>query len=105
MLSKTRDASKSPTANGARKRSQDMHSVDVLEEAIALAEYCGFEARREFLGESTGGACRIGGQWILFVDLSLPAAEQLSQVIAAIRSSGVVRPTDNTSRVLRGLLK
>lgn len=83
----------------------NMHSVDVLEEAIALAEYCGFEVRREFLGESTGGACRIGGQWILFVDLSLPAAEQLSQVIAAMRSSGVVRPTDSTSRILRGLLE
>lgn len=81
-----------------------MHSVDVLEEVIALAEYSGFEVRREFLGESTGGACRIGGQWILFVDLSLPAGEQLSQVIAAVRATGVVQPRDSTSSVLRSLL-
>lgn len=105
MLSKTRDASKSPPACGARERVKEMHSVDVLEEVIGLAEYYGFEVRREFLGESTGGACRIGGQWILFVDLSLPAAEQLSQVIAAVRSTGVVHPLDSTSGVLRGLLR
>lgn len=104
MLSKTRDASKSPPAYDARERAKKMHSVDLLEEVIGLAEHCGFEVRREFLGESTGGACRIGGHWVLFVDLSLPAAEQLSQVIAAVRSTGVVKPQDSTSRVLRGLL-
>ena len=104
MLSKTRDASKSPTARSAPERSKDMHSVDVLEEVIALAEFSGFEVRREFLGESAGGACRIGGQWILFVDLSLPAGEQLSQVIAPVRASGAVHPSDSTSSVLRSLL-
>lgn len=81
-----------------------MHSVDLLEEVIALAEYYGFEIRREFLGESTGGACRVGGRWILFVDLSLPAGEQLSQVLAAVRSTNVVKPIDATSNTLRGLL-
>ncbi len=81
-----------------------MHSVDVLEEAIELAESSGFEVRREFLGESTGGACRIAGQWLLFVDLSLPASEQLSQVLVALRSSGVVRPLPSTSATLRSLL-
>ena len=104
MLSKTRDASKSALGTGARERVKDMHSIDLLEEVITLAEFYGFEVRREFLGESTGGACRIAGQWILFVDLSLPAAEQLSQVIAAVRSTGIVQPLDSTSRVLRGQL-
>lgn len=104
MLSKTRDASKSPPAYGASERAKEMHSVDILEEVIGLAEYYGFEVRREFLGESTRGACRIGGHWILFVDLSLPAAEQLSQVIAAVRSTGIVIPLASTSRTLHGLL-
>ena len=81
-----------------------MHSVDVLEEAIELAECSGFEVRREFLGESTGGACRIAGQWLLFVDLSLPAAEQLSQVVTALRTTGRVRPQAATSAALRSLL-
>jgi hypothetical protein len=82
-----------------------MHSVDVLEEAIELAECAGFEVRREFLGESTGGACRIAGQWLLFVDLSLPAAEQLAQVVTALRTTGRVRPRADTSAALRGLLE
>ena len=81
-----------------------MHSVDVLEEAIELAESSGFEVRREYLGESAGGACRIAGQWLLFVDLSLPTDEQLSQVVCALRSSGVVTARPSTSFALRALL-
>lgn len=81
-----------------------MHSVDVLEEAIELAESSGFEVRREFLGESTGGACRIAGRWLLFVDQALPASEQLTQVIGALRASGVVYPQAQTSAALRSLL-
>lgn len=81
-----------------------MHSVDVLDEAIELAESSGFEVRREFLGESTGGACRIAGRWLLFVDLSLPADEQLSQVASALRASGIVYPLATTSSALRSLL-
>ncbi len=81
-----------------------MHSVDVLEEAIELAEASGFEVRREFLGESAGGACRIAGKWLLFVDQSLPASEQLLQVVSALRTSGVVYPQALTSPVLRSLL-
>lgn len=81
-----------------------MHSVDLLEEAIELAESSGFEVRREFLGESASGACRIAGQWLLFVDLSLPAGEQLTQVVEALRSSGFVHPRPSTTAVLRSLL-
>lgn len=81
-----------------------MHSVDLLEEAIELAESSGFEVRREFLGESAGGACRIAGQWLLFVDLSLPVGEQLTQVVGALRSSGFAHPRPSTSAVLRSLL-
>ncbi|MEZ6078524.1 MAG: hypothetical protein R3C56_23490 [Pirellulaceae bacterium] len=81
-----------------------MHSIDVLEEAIELAESSGFEVRREFLGESTGGACRIAGQWLLFVDLSLPTGEQLLQVVSGLRSSGVVTPRASSSAALRSLL-
>ena len=81
-----------------------MHSVDLLEEVIALVEYYGFEVRREVLSESAGGACRMGGRWILFVDQSLPAAEQLSQVIAAVRSTHAVVPIQSTSNALRRLL-
>ncbi len=82
-----------------------MHTVDLLKEVLALAEKSGFEIRHEFLGESTGGACRIGGKWLLFVDQSLSAPEQLTQVVQALRSSRIVQPEANTSPTLRQMLR
>ncbi len=81
-----------------------MHSVDLLNEALALAEKSGFEIRNEHLHEATGGACRIGEKWLLFVDHSLPAPEQLTQVVRALRISRIVQPEANTSSTLRQLL-
>ena len=60
-----------------------MHTIDLLEEALRLAEQAGFEVRRQWLGESNGGACRIGEQKVLFVNLSLTADEQLRPRIRA----------------------
>lgn len=81
-----------------------MHTVDLLEEAIALAEQTGFEIRREVLSQSGGGACRVGARWLLYIDQSLPAAEQLSQVVQALRRSAVVAPLPESSPHLRNLL-
>ncbi len=81
-----------------------MHSVDILAEAITLAEKNDFEVRQEYLGGSTGGACRIAGRWILFVDLSLPIDEQLTQTIAALRSSRVIDSRHANSQTLQRLL-
>ena len=54
-----------------------MHSVDLLEEALNLAQVHGFEVRREWLGDAPGGACRVGSKWLLYANLSLTADEQL----------------------------
>ncbi|MCA9132421.1 MAG: hypothetical protein KDA45_04680 [Planctomycetales bacterium] len=81
-----------------------MHSVDLLEEALQLAQQAGFEIRREWLGESTGGACRIGTRWVLFVDLSLPAHEQLMQVIKALKNADFFHADAGLSPPLRRLL-
>ncbi|GAB5405745.1 MAG: hypothetical protein Aurels2KO_39760 [Aureliella sp.] len=62
-----------------------VHSVDILEEAIEVAKRIGFEVRHEWLNESRGGLCRIGDRWMLFVDLSLTAAEQLEQVVGGLK--------------------
>ncbi len=60
-----------------------MHSVDLLDEALDLARASGFEVR-QWLGESGGvPACRIGSKWVLFVNLSLTAEEQLQGLIAS----------------------
>lgn len=67
-----------------------MHSLDQLQEVLDLAESVGIEVRKEWLGESAGGICRLGGKWLLFVDLSLPVTEQLSQAVEGLKRSGLV---------------
>ena len=62
-----------------------VHTVDLLEEAIRVATHMGFEVRREWLSGKKGGACRLGQKHLLFVDLSLSAAEQLEQVVGSLR--------------------
>jgi hypothetical protein len=64
-----------------------MHCVDLLEEAIKLAQDSGYEVRQEWLGERGGGVCRIGDNRVLFVDLSLTAQEQLEQTVKALDQS------------------
>ena len=81
-----------------------MHSVDLLEEALSVAMDSGYEVRQEWLDEKGGGACRIGSRWILFVDLSLTAQEQLEQVVAALRKSDRCRLQSTNSQQLRQLL-
>ena len=82
-----------------------MHSVDLLEEALSVAMNSGFEIRQEWLNERGGGACRIGEQWILFVDLSLTAQEQLEQVADALRVSDRCRLDASNSEEMRQLLR
>lgn len=80
-----------------------MHTIDLLEEALQIAAKSGFEIRREWLSGATGGACRIGSQRVLFIDLSLTAAEQLEQVIDPLRTSAV-KIDEPMSSPLRRLL-
>ena len=62
-----------------------MHTVELLEEALEVADSLGYKVRHEWLGGSGGGACEFaGGKW-LFVDLALNAVEQLEQVTEALR--------------------
>jgi hypothetical protein len=63
-----------------------MHTVDVLEEALLLAESCGFLVRRQWLAEGLGGMCRVGEQRVLFVNLAASSEEQLGHVVEALRS-------------------
>lgn len=62
-----------------------MHTVELLEQALALAARLGYRVRQEWLGDCGGGACEYGGRKWLFVDLSLSTADQLSQVVDALR--------------------
>jgi hypothetical protein len=60
-----------------------MHTVDLLEQAIATAKQLGYHVREEWLGTG-GGSCILRGQRALFVDLALNHREQLDVVLAAI---------------------
>ncbi len=63
-----------------------MHTLDLLEESLRLAEATGWQVRHEWLGGSAGGVCRLGKQHLLFVDRSLTITEQLEQVLHGLRS-------------------
>ncbi len=62
-----------------------MHTVDLLEEAIGLVERAGYRVRQEWLDGGDGGGCEIRGQKWVFIDLALGPADQLEQVLEALR--------------------
>ena len=61
-----------------------MHTVELLEGALDLAQAMGYGIRHEWLGGASSGCCEIAGQKWLFVDLALNPMEQLDQVINAL---------------------
>ncbi len=63
-----------------------MHTVDLLEQALFVAEANGISIRREWLAEGLGGMCRIGEQPVLFINLSASYEEQLKHALVALRS-------------------
>jgi len=61
-----------------------MHTVELLDEALAAARQLGFRIREEWLGGDGGGSCVLKGQKWLFVDLALDAADRLALVTSAL---------------------
>ncbi len=62
-----------------------MHTVELLEEALALAGRAGFQVRHEWLGGTGGGDCEIRGRKWIFLDLAVGPLDQLEQVLEALR--------------------
>jgi hypothetical protein len=62
-----------------------MHTVELLEEAIALAKRLGYGIREEWLGGSGGGGCEIKGRKWIFLDMALPLLDQLDTVLDTLR--------------------
>jgi hypothetical protein len=81
-----------------------MHTVDLLEEALLLAEERGFLVRRQWLAEGLGGMCRIGEQRVLFVNLAASNEEQLDKALEALRSLNLSCEDLNSSDSLTRLL-
>ena len=61
-----------------------MHTVEMRERMIRLAEDLGYVVRQEWLGGAGGGCCEFGGRRHVFLDLALSAVEQLDQLAAAL---------------------
>ena len=61
-----------------------MHTIELLEQAIQLAERLGYGVRQEWLGGCGGGACEVAGRRWMFIDASLNAVDQLEQLAAAL---------------------
>ena len=80
-----------------------MHTVDLREQALDLAQRLGYRIREEWLGGSGGGPCEFAGCRWIFVDLALNAAEQLEQVAEALRSDPAIHSM-SLSPPLRRLL-
>lgn len=63
-----------------------MHTVELLEEAIELAERAGFKVRSEWLAGRGTGWCELKGQKWLFLDLSETPREQLERVTQCLQA-------------------
>lgn len=81
-----------------------MHTVELLDEAVALAVECGFGVRQDWFGGAAAGACEIKGQRWIFIDLALNPREQLEQVLDALVEFADL-PQSSPSPQLEALIK
>lgn len=61
-----------------------MHTVELLEAALAVAARLGYRIRQDWLGGARGGACELKGQKWLLLDPDSDPAEQLELVLEAL---------------------
>lgn len=64
---------------------KNSYTVELLEQALDVAERLGYTVRQEWLAGIGGGGCELKGHKLFFLDLDLGPAEQLEQVVAALR--------------------
>ncbi|MDP6466833.1 MAG: hypothetical protein QF918_03795 [Pirellulaceae bacterium] len=62
-----------------------MHTVELLEQVLTVAERLGYGIRYEWLGGQGCTACEFGGRKWMFIDLAVSTAEQLEQVAEALQ--------------------
>jgi hypothetical protein len=78
-----------------------MHTVEVLDRALRVAESLSYGVRHEWLGGSGGGACEFAGRKWIFVDLALTVTEQLDQVLEALRSEPAIHTVPMPAEIRR----
>lgn len=82
-----------------------MHTVELLDEAIALARRLGYTVRLEAL-DGHAGSCVVAGRKLLLVDLAAGPAERLETVLDALREDAAAAGVDEqtVSPTLRRLI-
>ena len=80
-----------------------MHTVELLAQALDVAETLGYKIRQEWLGGTGGGACEFSKQKWLFVDLALTTVEQLDQVTRALGDDPAIYMLDLTPPLRRAI--
>ena len=78
-------------------------TLGLLAEARQLAHELGYVVREEPLGEVPGGACVVGGEQRILLNIEHPAAGQLDVLVAALAADPRTR-TQPMSRLLAARL-
>jgi hypothetical protein len=81
-----------------------MHTVELLDEALKVANRLGYQVRQEWLGGNGGGGCEIKGRRWLFLDLALTPTDQLDLVVQTLRQHPEVAKLPMPGQ-LRGLVE
>ena len=66
-----------------------MHTVELLDEALALAARLGYKIRRDWLG-GEGGVCQIRAQKWIFLDETGTPAEHLQLALEALQAEPAI---------------
>jgi hypothetical protein len=83
-----------------------MHTVELLDEAMALARKLGYDVRLEAV-EGSAGSCVVAGRKLLFVDVAASPAERLETVLDVLGEEAGASAQPNawaTSPTLRKLV-
>ncbi len=83
-----------------------MHTVDLLEQALAAARRLGWQVREDWLDGNGSGTCYFKGQKWIFLDLAQGASEHLAVVCEALAGdvSLLAQPHDAYSNELLALI-
>src|SRR5262245_28924543 len=81
-----------------------MHTVEMLDAALALAKECGFLVRQDWLAGTPAGTCQFKGRRWLIVDMSQSPRDQLDAVLAALAELPQI-PQASANPALQSLLR
>lgn len=70
-----------------------MHTLDLLDQAIGVANALGYRIRRDWLDGQGGGRCEIGGEKWIFIDTAQSPLEQLESVLEALAGDASLAST------------